>query len=470
MSTRAALTALLVALAAPSAAWAAALPPPTVVISPAAVIEGDAGLSPFTAQVSYTLYGGFPGPSSVEVDIVAQPGTASASDFVFTPVHLTLTANGPAQQITGSIVGDKVFEGNETFTLVAKANVDAGFFSSQPGLVTITDDDQSGAPRIDIDAVTTVPEGDGKHTVLVPVKLQPAIMREVTVSFGTTGGDFDYFQGTMGFLKFAPGQTTATIPVDVLGNTYWNSDRSFVITLADADGAVIGNAAGKVVLKNDDAPSVLSMSDLRVVEGTGDVTKVDLKVHISPPAPPFSKIGLTISGGSARIGEDYRSEPFQLIYPQGGETEMTFSFFINADAMHECDEGVVFQYQGVYMGDDTARTAKLLIADDDFGIGEVAACPDPYTGPPPAMDTTGMAGAPGDKGGAGTGGNVTGAAGTPPVTPEHDPGASSDRVGSRGGGSVAPAGAPGSGLEALVWIGIALAAVALRRAVRARLY
>jgi MYXO-CTERM domain-containing protein len=498
--------ALLVALAAPTAAKAAALPPPTIMISSPVVNEGDAGMTKFTAMVSYQTYGSIGGPGTIEVDITAMPGTATAPDFVFTPVHLTLTAGVGPQEIAGYVVGDKVFEGDESFTLVAKATP-GGYYWSQGGVVTITDDDQTDAPKLNIVPTTVVPEGFEQHTVNVQVSLQPAVTHEVSVVFGTGNSDSTTFKGTMGVLKFAPGQTSATIPVDVFGNSYWNIDKTFTIGLSQPQGALIGNATGTVVLDNDDPPTVLSMSDVSVVEGTGGTKKAELEIHLDPPAPPNSKIWLTVTGGAAKLGEDYDGQPFQVLYPLGGETVMKASFDIVGDAVHECSEGLVLQYQAVYMGDDTARTAKLLITDDDAGepgSASAAGCIDPYTGPPPPRDPTtpvdptgmagasgssgmagasggsgeagapggsgmagakggtGMAGAPATAGAAGTGGATSGAAGTSGAPGAGNEG-NDERLGSRGGCSIAPTDAPVAPLGGLVLLALALTVGKRRR-------
>jgi hypothetical protein len=528
MSSRAAtlVLALLGASLTPTAARASHFPTPIVRITSVVVNEGDAGMTEFKAQVSYQIPAPIGAPDPVEVDIAAQPSTATAPDFAFKPVHLTLTANAGAQEITGYVIGDEVLEGDETFWLVARPTNGGGVVGSEGGLVTITDDDDATVPRLNIVPTTVVPEGSGQHTVDVQVTLQPAATHEVSVFFGTTSGDTSAFRGTMGSLKFAPCQTSATIPVDVIGNSYWNADKSFVLTLSQPKGAIIGNSSGTVVVANDDAATVLAVSDVIVVEGTGGTKEAELEIHMDPPAPPNSKIWLTVAGGAAKLGEDYEGQPFQVLSPQGGETVMKASFDIVGDAVHECSEGLVIQYQAVDMGDDTARAAKLLITDDDDATGPVVAgCIDPYTGPPPPIDTTGMAGAPGGAGVAGApggwggvagapggsamagapgcsgtagspggsgmagapggsgmagapattgragmGGPTTGMAGTPGSTGKTDPAEMNDRLGERGGCSIAPAGAPGSRFEALVWLGLALAAVKLRRAVRARLY
>jgi hypothetical protein len=476
-------------LAAPLAARAAAPAPPSVIISSVTVPEGDTGFTEFKAQVSYNTFGTFGGTPTVEVDITAMPGTASSADFSFTPVHLTLTAGAVAQEITGQVFGDKVFEGDETFTLVAKAT--AGYVWSQGGVVTIADDDQTVAPKISIDAFTTVDEGNGKRTIAIPVHLAPAVPTSaVTVVFATTSGDSGAFMGTMGTLTFEPGQTTATIPVDVIGNSYWNTDRSFVITLSNPKGAVLGNAMGTVTLKNDDAPTALSMDDVQVNEGTGGKKTVQLKIHLNPPAVPGSKIWLTVTGGQAKLHEDYEGNPFQVLYPNGGETEMITSLDIIGDSTPECDEGLVLQYQAVYMGDDTARQAHLLIVDDDqTGDVHATGCIDPYYGPPPSRDpavpppdmtgmggtsgsagtsgaagdmgAAGTSGAAGEKGAAGTGAAGTDAAGTGGVMRPSGNDQAHDGLGDRGGCALACG--PDARLEGLALLGLALVVAKRRR-------
>jgi MYXO-CTERM domain-containing protein len=363
-----ALLSLSIPLVAASHAWAAAPIPPSISITSVQVSEGSGALTPFEVSVVYQY--GF--SASVEADIAAVPGTATADDFQFTPVHLTLTPNVP-QRVKGFIVGDRVREPSEAFTIQAKSPSTSYNLS---GAVTIVDDDFVKPPTLSIDSLSAPEGNDSWHDILVPVRLDPPSPDTVTVTFGTASGDPNVFRGTMGVLTFAPGETTKTIPLSVRGNTYWERDKTGTISLMNARAAELGASQGTVTLTNDDAPTIITVDDATVVEGLAGTTTALVHLRFAPPAPPQSKVWFITKTGTALDGSDFKGIS-QTLYPQGGETEMTIPIEVFGDAFPECDEALSIQAQGVYFGDDAVKTAHLIIRDDDEP--KPAGCGDPLS-------------------------------------------------------------------------------------------
>ncbi len=109
-----------------------------------------------------------------------------------------------------------------------------------------------------------VSEGNaGPHQVLVPVQLNAASDSAVKVHYATTSGsattaDHD-FVATSGTVTIAAGQTSATIPVMVIGDQTVEGNEGFRLTLSSPPSgvAVLSSTPGVVVvLLNDDKPSV----------------------------------------------------------------------------------------------------------------------------------------------------------------------------------------------------------------------
>lgn len=122
----------------------------------------------------------------------------------------------------------------------------------------------TGAPP-DVPALSVadarVPEGDrGTRTAAFQVTLSAATPRTVTVSYQTADGTprtgaaypqpsgaaravADY-RAASGVLTFAPGATTQTITVTVLGDTVNELDETFTVTLGDAaaTGTIVGES------------------------------------------------------------------------------------------------------------------------------------------------------------------------------------------------------------------------------------
>ncbi len=150
----------------------------------------------------------------------------------------------------------------ETFSLKLSAARTSGGTST-----TIT----VGFPQ----SVAYLAEGDsGSRVELLTVRLSGASKTAVTVQYAvsvspdagykaTAGEDFTAASGSV---VFAPGQTSATIPVTVIGDTVYEPDEAFRVQLTSAVGALIVRTAGQllgqtnVVLTNDDAVSGIGMT------------------------------------------------------------------------------------------------------------------------------------------------------------------------------------------------------------------
>src|SRR5437763_1786058 len=88
---------------------------------------------------------------------------------------------------------------------------------------------------------STVTEGNvGPNGANFTVTLDPAASTSVTVHYATSNGTAtapsDYMSKS-GTLTFAPGQQTATVTVDVNGDTTDEPDETFFVDLSDASGA-----------------------------------------------------------------------------------------------------------------------------------------------------------------------------------------------------------------------------------------
>src|SRR5206468_3128570 len=132
---------------------------------------------------------------------------------------LTFAPGEISKTISVPIVGDRLAEPNETFSLNLTNPANALIAHGQ-GVGTIVDDE----PRISISDATKTEGRKGQTTSLVfTVMLSAAYDQAVTVSFRTADGtattaDGDYLAAS-GSLTFSPGQTSKTITVQVKGDS-----------------------------------------------------------------------------------------------------------------------------------------------------------------------------------------------------------------------------------------------------------
>ena len=118
-------------------------------------------------------------------------------------------------------------------------------------------------------------EGDSGNVIAsFVVSLSAASQETVEVDYATADGSAtspaDY-EGGSGSLTFSPGETQKTIAIVINGDATVEADETFVVQLATATGATISDGVGQGVIRNDDAPPVvtpdLSVNDVTVAEG-----------------------------------------------------------------------------------------------------------------------------------------------------------------------------------------------------------
>jgi Calx-beta domain len=100
-------------------------------------------------------------------------------------------------------------------------------------------------------------EGNSGTTAFVfSVTVSGVPLSTVTVDYGTANGtataDSDYVS-TSGTLSFAPGVTTKTVTVSVVGNTLREANKTFYVNLSNPSAnAYLGDAQGLGTIANDD--------------------------------------------------------------------------------------------------------------------------------------------------------------------------------------------------------------------------
>jgi chitinase len=184
------------------------------------------------------------------------------------------------------IIGDTVSEADETFFLRLSAPTNATITDGE-GVGTIMNDDGSTppppppTPSLSISPVS-ITEGDsGTKDAVFTVSLSAVSSTPVTVNYGTTPGTAlagSDFVATSGTLTFAPGETTKTIRVPVVGDTVVEATETFGVALSGPVGAILGTASATGTILDNDvaAPSSAVRYVIRDNWGSGFVADVTI--------------------------------------------------------------------------------------------------------------------------------------------------------------------------------------------------
>ncbi len=199
------------------------------------------------------------------------------------------------------------------------------------GTVTI-----SGTPSLN--------EGNAGTTAYTFTVTRTASCAAASVDFAITGtganpADAADFGGALptGTVNFAAGATTASITVNVTGDTVIETDETFLVTLSNPVGVALGATVtdtGTIV--NDDVASI-SINDIAINEGNAGTTTLDFTVTISSSAT--ASVQVDTADVTATAGTDYVAIAAQTVnFSAGGATTQTVSVTINGDTVIETDE------------------------------------------------------------------------------------------------------------------------------------
>ncbi len=328
--------------------------PPVLSVDEPAVAEGDAGT---TATLTYTVTLAPASGKTVTVawaDAATGSATADADYAAPTGATLTFAPGVTSRTATVTVTGDDLDEVNETVVLRLSSPTDAtlaGGGTTLDAAGAITDDDDP--PTVSVADAAAVDEGDNPTTtdMSFAVTLSGASGKTVTVPYtlgGTAAAGRDYTGAASGSLTIAAGDTTASIVVQIRGDTLDEANETVEVTLGTPTNATVSTVAGEGAangtITDDDAASVLSIDAPSVTEGDNTSATLTFTVTLTPA----SGKAVTVSyadrlTGTATSGTDYTALTAGTLTFAPGETTMTIDVSITGDTTGETDETLVLR-------------------------------------------------------------------------------------------------------------------------------
>ncbi|GGQ55886.1 Calx-beta domain-containing protein [Couchioplanes azureus] len=343
-------------------------------------------LSPASERAVTAAWTTADGPGADEADWedgIAKAGTdyTAGSGTVTFPAA---TSNAPAagataQTISVRTVSDTIAEETEAMH-VTLSNPTVGVLDDETEATgTITDNDPP--PTATLTPTAAITEGSsGKVTKTYTVKLSKQSGREVTVDYevaasgATPATDVADFFEKADTLTFAPGETTKTFTVDIVGDTMDEPNETFSIALSASGADVSGNGvAGTVeytITDDDDAPT---FSVAPIIMNEGDAGSVAVfPIKLSNASYQDTTFTLTGTGGSATdavvgnpAGDIDFLEPTDPITIPAGQTTGYLFYLVNGDEVFEPDETVSIELTPSANVDGDPTDADLTIKNDD---------------------------------------------------------------------------------------------------------
>ncbi len=197
---------------------------------PSSQNEGDAGITPFVFTVTLS--------KTSQEQVTVQYSTTglladAGVDFEATSGTLTFAPGQTSMMLTVNIIGDQIFESNETFRVNISSPTGASIGTTAQTAVIANDD---AAPTATINDVTML-EGDaGTKAFVFTVTLSQPSSQAGTLAYTTQNGTAtagNDYTATSGTLAFSAGQTVQMITVNVLGDKLVEGNETFSVVLSD---------------------------------------------------------------------------------------------------------------------------------------------------------------------------------------------------------------------------------------------
>ena len=222
-------------------------------------------------------------------------------------------------QIVVPVVGDLLDENAETYT-VSLSGASGATIATASGTGTITDNDAS--PSLTINSVSVTEGNAGATAATFTITLSAISGRQVTVNYATANGTAttasgDYTPVPTTPLTFAPGVTTQTLNVSVVGDTLYEAAETFGVSLSSATNATIATPQGTGTILNDDTPPALSISSPVVTETNAGSTTMTFVVSLSAVSAVSTTVNFATADGTATAGTDYTARTGTLTIAAG---------------------------------------------------------------------------------------------------------------------------------------------------------
>ena len=340
---------------------------PTITISDVSVTEDNTGT---TTNANFTISLSNPSSQQITVNYNTSDSTANAADSDYNSALGTITFNPGETSKTLSIgvLGDNKFETDETFSVNLLGATNAAIADSL-GVGTIINDDNQ--PTISISDVS-IAEGNIGTTsnANFTITLSNPSYQQVTVNYNTSDGtaqiaDSDY-NSDSGTIIFAPGETSKTLSIGVIGDNQSEANETFSVNLSGATNAAIADSLGVATIIDDDNPTTVSISDVSIAEGnTGTTTNANFIVTLSAPSLQQVTVNYNTSDGTAKTSDsDYNSASGTIVF-NPGETTKTLGIGVIGDNKAETNETFSVNLFGATNTTITDSLGVATITNDD---------------------------------------------------------------------------------------------------------
>lgn len=338
----------------------------SISIAAASITEGNAG----TVNLNLPITLSATAPANATVPFTVTAGTASnPADYSTSSGTVNLVAGSSSASASVVVISDLLDENDETLTVTLGAPPSGYSVAVGVGIGTILDDD--APPVLTLNAPSVVEGDSGPTPMNFIATLSAASSFDVSFSRATVNGSAaagsDYTAIAASSVTIPAGQTSVTIPVNVLGDTTVEGNENFSLVLSTIANSSTSSVSTLGTIIDDDSLITLSINDISLSEGNTGNSNANFSVTLSAPAPAGGTlIDFSTADGTAAAGTDYVARTSQTLSIAAGATTGTITVQVIGDTVVEPDERFVVNLSNPRAG-NTFRAVGYVIGD---GQGE----------------------------------------------------------------------------------------------------
>lgn len=341
------------------------LPPPELRIDDVRIEEGDSGSNALVFTISLS-----PASSAeVTVDYASADGSASVADndYLASSGTATIASGETSTTVSISVLGDRRFETDESFSLQLSNPVGATL-ADDTGVGRIINDDAQPSIRLTADpASISEAGGSTQFTATLSNPSSEAVTAELELLGSSTAEAGDYAAPDRVF-TIPAGATAASLTLTGVDDSIAEGTETIIAAFGSVSNASpILETVRVDLLDNEGTPSItLAASPLQIAEAGGSST---LTVTLDPVSSQDVQLQLLLSergGAVAADASDLHIAPTELTIA-AGQSMVTATLTAIDDALFEGDEPARVTVGGISgnASQGVPSVVDIVIIDDE---------------------------------------------------------------------------------------------------------
>lgn len=305
---------------------------------------------------------------ALTVQYATSNGTAAPGvDYTAAVGSVTFAAGETTKNVVVQLKNDTVDEFDET-VLLTLSDFNAtgqlsGSFSAT--ILTLTDDD--APPTISINDATVVEGSSGAPLRSFTLTLSAASGKPISVrltSSPVTATQVTDYSAIDTLTTIPAGATSQSISFLVAGDTVFEDDETFTVSLSNPTNATIDRGTATITIQNDDPLPGISINDVTLVENNSGPRTVHFFLRLTNASSKPVSVQVSTADGTAKAGSDYFAISGTLTFAPGS-TVGIFPVPVITDPVVEPDETFFVNLTNPIGGTIVDSQAVGTIQNDD---------------------------------------------------------------------------------------------------------